>query len=136
MATKRRSQPYRVDWHQPAKTIEDLNRRLSKLWTDADEMFQILFDDLQAADTTINNNATSSGSGSGLGISNAIPGRDGDDGIDGATIIVSGNGGSGSVSAASVSAVGYWSPLTNGDITWPEIVFANGDTIAVWTPTP
>jgi hypothetical protein len=30
---------------------------------------------------------------------------------------------------------GYWSPLTNGDTTTPELVFAAGDTITVWTET-
>lgn len=31
---------------------------------------------------------------------------------------------------------GYWSPLTDGDLIEAELIFANGDTIAVWTPTP
>jgi hypothetical protein len=39
-------------------------------------------------------------------------------------------------SAADVEAAGYWSPLTDGDLTAPELIFALGDTIAVWTPTP
>lgn len=37
---------------------------------------------------------------------------------------------------AGVEAAGYWSPLTNGDATTPELIFADGDTISVWTPTP
>ena len=39
------------------------------------------------------------------------------------------------LSAADVEAAGYWSPLTNGDATTPELVFADGDTISVWTET-
>ena len=36
-----------------------------------------------------------------------------------------------------LSQVGYWSPLTNGDPTTPELIFDSfGDTIAVWTSTP
>lgn len=41
------------------------------------------------------------------------------------------------VTAAAVAAVGYWSPLTNGDPVSPELIFdSNGDTISVFTPTP
>lgn len=41
------------------------------------------------------------------------------------------------VTSDTVSAVGYWSPLTNGDPVTPELVFdMAGDTISVWTPTP
>lgn len=40
------------------------------------------------------------------------------------------------VTAAYVESLGYWSPLTNGDPVTPELVFASGDTISVWTPTP
>ena len=36
---------------------------------------------------------------------------------------------------ASVEAAGYWSPLTNGSTSSPELVFASGDTITVWTET-
>lgn len=39
-----------------------------------------------------------------------------------------------SVTAAAVSAVGYWSPLTNGDPVTPELIWDSfGDTVAVWT---
>lgn len=31
---------------------------------------------------------------------------------------------------------GYWSVLTNGDPDSPEIVFADGDVVMVWVPTP
>ena len=37
---------------------------------------------------------------------------------------------------ADISTVGYWSELTNGDPVTPELVFAGGDTIDVWVPTP
>lgn len=43
--------------------------------------------------------------------------------------ITSGGGGGGDTGA------GYWSPLTNGDWDSPELIFASGDTIAVWTAT-
>lgn len=31
---------------------------------------------------------------------------------------------------------GYWSPLTNGDPDNPELIFADGDAIMGWVPTP
>jgi uncharacterized protein YukE len=32
---------------------------------------------------------------------------------------------------------GYWSPLTDGDTTQPELIFdSNGDAIMMWVPTP
>jgi hypothetical protein len=34
-----------------------------------------------------------------------------------------------------IQNTGYWSPLTNGDVTTPELIFALGDTISVFTPT-
>lgn len=37
------------------------------------------------------------------------------------------------VTADAVEAVGYWSPLTDGDLTAPELIFADGDAIMVWT---
>lgn len=40
------------------------------------------------------------------------------------------------VSPEVIEAAGYWSPLTNGDVANPELIFAAGDTISVWTPTP
>lgn len=41
------------------------------------------------------------------------------------------------ITSAAVEAVGYWSPLTNGDPVAPELIFDGfGDTISVWTPTP
>lgn len=79
---RRRSQPYRVDW-QRAKDTTEFNQRLGKLWTDADEMFQILFDDLRASDDAIdellNAIATLTSSGGKPG----PPGMDGQDGQDG-----------------------------------------------------
>lgn len=38
------------------------------------------------------------------------------------------------VTPSGVAGLGYWSPLTNGDLTFPEVIFALGDTISVWTP--
>jgi hypothetical protein len=35
---------------------------------------------------------------------------------------------------AVTAPAGYWSPLTNGDPVAPELIFAAGDTLAVWTP--
>lgn len=41
------------------------------------------------------------------------------------------------VTAASVSAVGYWTPITNGDPASPEILFdAEGDCVVGFVPTP
>lgn len=40
------------------------------------------------------------------------------------------------ITSEMVEAVGYWSPLTNGDPVTPELIFADGDVIMVWTPTP
>ena len=33
-----------------------------------------------------------------------------------------------------IENTGYWSPLTDGVVSAPELVFSQGDTIAVWTP--
>jgi hypothetical protein len=40
------------------------------------------------------------------------------------------------VGFTAIEAFGYWSPLTNGDPVTPELIFAAGDAIAVWTATP
>ena len=57
-----------------------------------------------------------------------IPGQDGEDGANTVILVPS------SVTASQVSALGYWSPLTNGDPVTPELIFdSNGDTVAVWT---
>ena len=41
------------------------------------------------------------------------------------------------VTAASVSGVGYWTPITNGDPVSPELLFdSNGDCIVGFVPTP
>lgn len=87
---KRRSQPYRLDW-QPAKSLDEMNRRLSQLFTSADEMFQILFDDLGLADTSITNLTTTvnetivngGGGGTGGAGKQGPPGLDGEQGEEG-----------------------------------------------------
>jgi hypothetical protein len=87
---KRRSQPYRLDW-QAAGSLEELNVRLAKLFTDADEMFQLLFDDLGSTDTSINNLTTvinetiinGGGGGTGSVGKQGPPGLDGEPGEDG-----------------------------------------------------
>lgn len=102
-------------------------------------MFQILFDDLRRADEAINNiTNTTITSSTSIYPFGAIPGPRGNDGEDGETVVIgsSMSSGSGTITAAQVQAVGYWSPLTNGDLVAPELIFANGDTIAVFTPTP
>lgn len=33
-------------------------------------------------------------------------------------------------------ATGYWTVLTDGDLTDPQLIFAGGDAIAVFVPTP
>jgi len=41
------------------------------------------------------------------------------------------------LTAAAVSAMGYWTPITNGDPLSPEILFdAVGDCVVGWVPTP
>ncbi len=37
---------------------------------------------------------------------------------------------------AGISTLGYWSILTNGDPVTPEVIFADGDCVSVWVPTP
>lgn len=76
MSTK--PQPYRLDW-QSANSLEDANKRLRKLWIDADEMFEILFRGLRTTDAT----ATTAASRALLPGPMGIPGLDGLDGTDG-----------------------------------------------------
>jgi len=39
--------------------------------------------------------------------------------------------------AAGISGLGYWTPITNGDPASPEILFdAEGDCVVGWVPTP
>ncbi len=124
---KRRSQPYRVDW-APAKSVEELNSRLSRLWTDADEMFQILFDDLQIADNAINAVGTIQGPAGPRG----DKGEQGDPGEETITTVLINK----PMTPVEVSQLGHWSTLANGDSTWPEVIFTSGgDTIAVWVPS-
>lgn len=41
------------------------------------------------------------------------------------------------LTAAAVMALGYWTPITNGDPLSPEILFdAEGDCVVGWVPTP
>ena len=50
-------------------------------------------------------------------------------------ISVSGTGSGGPPTAP--HALGYWTPITNGDPLSPEILFdADGDCIVGWVPTP
>jgi hypothetical protein len=66
-------------------------------------------------------------------IGSGPPGMDGMDGIDGMDGF---SNLSGVVSAASVSSVGYWTPLTDGDVDETDLIFANGESIEVFVPTP
>jgi hypothetical protein len=54
-----RSQPFRLDWTEPTKTLPDTNKRLGKFFENADYMFEILFKDLkrlkEIVDTTVGN---------------------------------------------------------------------------------
>lgn len=54
---------------------------------------------------------------------------DGLDGQDGLTI-------PGSGSSSFNQNTGYWTPLTDGDVDETDLIFANGDAIAVFVPTP
>ncbi len=47
-----------------------------------------------------------------------------------------GGGGAAEVTAAAVQAVGYWAPLTDGDVDATEFIFAGGECIMVFIPTP
>jgi len=41
------------------------------------------------------------------------------------------------LTAEAVMALGYWTPITNGDPASPEILFdAAGDCVVGWVPTP
>ena len=41
------------------------------------------------------------------------------------------------LTAGAVMALGYWTPITNGDPLSPEILFdAEGDCVVGWVPTP
>lgn len=55
-----RSQPGRIDW-VAGNSIETLNASLGAAWTAADEMFQLLFDDLRNGAVTIDANQVISG---------------------------------------------------------------------------
>lgn len=77
MATK--PQPRRLDWQGPAKTLEEANQRLSRLWTSADEMFEILFKGLSSTAATATAASTRTLRTGPVG----IPGLDGFDGEDG-----------------------------------------------------
>lgn len=68
--------------------MEDMNSRLARFWRDADEMFQILFDDLQHASDAIDGLAGAAGAAgsagaSGTSGSSGLPGEDGEVGEDG-----------------------------------------------------
>lgn len=40
------------------------------------------------------------------------------------------------VGFTAIEDFGYWAPLSNGDPVTPELIWAAGDTISVWTATP
>lgn len=146
MAIRTKAQPYRLDW-QKAKSIEDANAKLQKLWIASDTMFEILFKELRRV---------------GAAIDEAVAGATGATGATGAagasgsnqTIMVGSfsadyadtsgwadgemwwpPGGSASGGGSSSSS-GYWAPLTDGNIIETDLVFANGDAIMVFVPTP
>ena len=69
----------------------------------------------------------------------SIIGRSANSSGDPADIAASANGQvlarmSNAVAFTDIEDMGHWSPLTNGDVSSPELIFASGDTIAVWTP--
>jgi len=41
-----------------------------------------------------------------------------------------------SASGGGGSTDGYWTPLTDGDEDETDLIYANGEAIAVWVPTP
>ncbi len=40
------------------------------------------------------------------------------------------------VGAGNIAEVGYWTPLTDGDLDETDLIFADGECIAVFVPTP
>lgn len=82
----------------------------------------ISFDDTVANQRTINSLVSGSSSAffpiDGIDGEDGMPGLNGKDGQD------------------LTETSGYWSPLTDGDLVAAELIFANGDTVSVWTPTP
>lgn len=117
----KRSKPYTLNWPFSKSQLENI-----------DKMFEQLYK-LVGVDpgTTVLTSTTTVSAGNGRP---GPPGRAGRDGDRGPLGPAGAPGASGT--AADVESAGYWSPLTNGDVTTPELVFALGDTIAVWTPTP
>lgn len=115
----KRSKPYTLNW--PISNSQ---------WENIDKMFEQLYK-LVGVDPGVVQTITTTTTGNGRP---GPPGRAGRDGDRGPTGPRGPAGASGS--AADVEAAGYWSPLTNGDVASPEIVFVLGDTIAIWTATP
>lgn len=145
-----RSQPYRLD---PPITQENL----PQIITNADEMFQILFEEIAALEAAITA-AGSSGtavvqSGQQLVFAFGDTAADGESGpsgppgqtgpmgpmgIPGIPGSPGSDGDDGSVWAfagatATTSHDPQWSVLTNGDVTTPELIFAGGDVIMLET---
>jgi len=67
-------------------------------------------------------------------IGSGPPGMDGVDGIDGIDGINGINGINPSIS--SIIGAGYWTPLTDGNVDETDLIFASGESIAVFVPTP
>lgn len=144
-----RSQPYRLD---PPVTQENL----PQIITNADEMFQILFEEIAALEAAITAAGSSGttvvqngqqlvfafgdaaegepgpsgppGQAGPMGPTGApgIPGFHGSDGDDGGVWAFAG-------ATATTSHDPQWSVLTNGDVTTPELIFAGGDVIMLET---
>lgn len=147
MAIRTKAQPYRLDW-QKAKSLEDANAKLQKLWIASDDMFEILFKELRrvgaaideavAGATGATGAAGTSGSGSGRTLmvgSFSADYADTSGWADGEMWWPPGDGTSGGGGGSS-STSGYWAPLTDGNIIETDLVFANGDAIMVFVPTP
>lgn len=144
-----RPQPYRLD---PPATPETL----PQIVTNADEMFQILFEDLQELCAAVDALAASQGSTvvqSGQQLTFSFgdsvegepgpmgpPGQQGATGPQGPPGVQGFNGSDGEdngavwafagAAAGAASATDHqWSVLTNGDVASPELIFADGDVI-------
>lgn len=155
-----RSQPYRLDWLS-IKSFDEANSRLSKLWVNTDEMMEILFKELKTSrepaphspthqpggtDEFIVNLATGvsgilpfsrlpvvsestllgRGEGAGAGVIQEITLGTG---LSMAGTVLSATGGGG-------MDAGYWAPLTDGDLVETDLIFASGEAVMVWVPTP
>lgn len=153
-----KSQPYRLDWLN-IKSFEEANGRLSKLWVNTDEMLEILFKELRTPRDPTPHSPTHQPGGTDEFIVNLATGVSGvlpfshlpvvSEGVllgrgegAGAGVIQEITLGTGLDMVGTVLNVtgsslgGYWAPLTDGDVVETDLIFASGEAVMVWVPTP